>query len=82
MLKNYKVNLKVALYIKLIYYISVFLSTTREYIKIVVRTLDRKRREIYLNNDNIIFLINSKLVKNIYFTLYIIKNVNFIDVNN
>ena len=59
-----------------------FSSTTREYIKVDARTLDRKRREVYLNNNNIIFLIDSKLVKNINLILYIIKNIKLIDVSN
>ena len=82
LLKNHKVDSKISSYIKLIHHISVFSFTTREYIKIIVRTFDRKRRDICLNSDNMMFLIDSKFVKNINFTFHVMKNVNLIDVDN
>ena len=82
LLKNHKVDLKVSSYIKLIHYINVFLFIIREYIKIIARTFDRKRRDICLNNNNIMFLIDRKLVNDMHFTSHIIKKVNLIDVNN
>ena len=82
LLKNHKIDSRTSSYIKLIHYISVFSFIIREYIKIIVRTSNRKRRDICLNNDSIISLINNKLIKNINFTFYVIKNVNLIDVDN
>ena len=82
LLKNHKIDSKVSSYIKLIHHISVFLFTIREYIKIIVRTSNRKRRDICLNNDSMMFLIDSKLVNDMHFTSHIMKNVNLIDVNN
>ena len=59
-----------------------FSFTTREYIKIIIRTFDRKRRDICLNSDNMMFLIDNKFAKNMNFTFHVMKNVNLIDVDN
>ena len=80
--KNHNVDFRILSYINLIHYINVYSFITREYIKIIVRIFDDKRFDMYLNNDNMIFLIDNKLVKNINFTFYIIKNINLIDVDN
>ena len=82
LMKNHKVDSRISSYIKLIYYINVFSFTTREYIKIIARTLDRKRRDICLNNDSMMFLIDNKFAKNMNFTSHVMKNVNLIDVDN
>ena len=82
LLKNHKIDSRTSSYIKLIHYISVFSFIIREYIKIIARTFDRKRRDICLNNDNMISLIDNKLIKNMNFTSHVMKNVNLIDVSN
>ena len=82
LLKNYKVDSKTSSYIKLIHHISVFLFITRECIKIIVRTLNRKRRDICLNSDSMLFLIDNKFVKNMNLVSHIMRIVNLIDVNN
>ena len=82
LLKNHKIDSRTSSYIKLIHYINVFSFTIREYIKIIARTFDRKRRDICLNSDNMISLIDSKLVKNMNFTFHVMKNVNLIDVDS
>ena len=82
LLKNHKVDSRASSYIKLIHHISVYSFTTREYIKIIARTFDRKRRDICLNNDSMMFLIDSKLIKDMNLTSHVMKNVNLIDVNN
>ena len=78
--KNHNVDSRISSYIKLIHHINVYFFITREYIKIIARTLDDKRCDICLNNNNMMFLIDSKLIKNKYFIFYVMKNVNLIDV--
>ena len=82
MLKNHKIDSRALSYIKLIHHINVYSFITREYIKIITRTFDRKRRDICLNNDNMMFLINSKLIKIMNFIFHVMKNVNLNNVNN